>query len=212
MDSYSIATYAYSQLSKATAKDSLKALCVNLLRYGALAQQYKNYCTDNLADAQLTEEQKAYLTDPDTVSFDSVNRVLDDLSNAPVSWVGKSLSLDSKVTLKFIFDASSYTGDPSALSLRITYRNTDGETVTATATGAEVYTAGTQRYFIDFDGLLAAELRSTVSVAVYDGNTRVSPTLEYSASSYGNGKTGTLLSLCRALMAYSDMAKAFFEN
>ncbi|MBR6825417.1 MAG: hypothetical protein IKM59_02610, partial [Oscillospiraceae bacterium] len=61
------------------------------------------------------------------------------------------------------------------------------------------------------DGLLAAELRSTVCVAVYDGNSQVSPTMEYSAGTYGNGKTGNLLAVCRALMAYSDCAKAFFK-
>ena len=209
-DLYSIATYAYSQMSKAGAKESLKALCANLLRYGSVAQQYKKYCTDNLPDAKLTEEQKAYLTNLDSIAFDSVNIEREDLDAPTVAWVGKSLILDSKVTLKFVFDTSAYAGDPEALTLRITYKNTAGETVTAVAEGVEVYTPGVNRYAIDFDGLLAAELRSTVSVAVYDGEQRVSNTMEYSVSSYGNGKTGSLLELCKALMAYSDMAKAFF--
>ena len=79
-------------------------------------------------------------------------------------------------------------------------------------TGAYVYQANYNRYCFDFDGLLVAELRSTVTVAVYDGDTQVSPTLEYSASTYGKGKTDALLAVCQALMAYSDMAKAYFAN
>ncbi len=209
-DVYSIATYAYSQLNKSSTEESLKALCANLLRYGTVTQLYKNYCTDRLPDGKLTEAQRAYLTELSTTVFDDVDRNLDDLAQPTVTWVGKSLILDSKVTLRFIFQAPSYTGDPTKLSLRVTYKNTRGETVTARVEGAELYQAEKSRYAFDFDGLLAAELRSTLSVAVYAGEDRISPTIEYSASTYGNGKEGELLTVCQALMAYSDLAKAYF--
>ena len=48
-----------------------------------------------------------------------------------------------------------------------------------------------------------------MSAAVYHGNTRVSATLQYSGAAYGNGKTGQLLTVCKALFAYSDSAKAY---
>ncbi|MBQ2445888.1 MAG: hypothetical protein II272_05535 [Oscillospiraceae bacterium] len=51
---------------------------------------------------------------------------------------------------------------------------------------------------------------SVVSVQVYHGETPLSCTLQYSADTYGNNKTGALLQLCKALMAYSDSAKAYF--
>jgi len=209
-DVYSIADYAYTQLNKDTTTESLKTLCANLLRYGTLTQEYKNYCTDNLPDTQLTEAQRGLLTDLNGITFETVNRTLDDLADPKVIWSGKSLILDSKVTLKFVFNAANYTGNPTALTLRVTYANTRGETVTATLTAPTLYGAGGTQYAFDFDGLLAAELRSTVSVAVYEGDTRVSPTLEYSASSYGNNKPADLQAVCKALMAYSDAAKAYF--
>jgi hypothetical protein len=65
-------------------------------------------------------------------------------------------------------------------------------------------------YVFDFDGLMAAELRTVINAAVYAGNTQVSNTLQYSADTYGNGKSGMLLRLCQALFAYSDSAKAYF--
>ncbi len=209
-DLYSIADYAYAQLNKDTTVHSLKVLCTNLLRYGTLTQKYKNYCTDNLPDASLTAEQRALLTDLNTVSFETVNRTLDDLADPKVTWAGKSLILDSKVTLKFVFNAASYAGDPTKLSLRVTYTNTAGQTVTVTLADPVLYQADRAQYAFDFDGLLAAELRSAVSVAVYEGDTRVSATLEYSASSYGNGKPADLQTVCKALMAYSDAAKVYF--
>ena len=97
------------------------------------------------------------------------------------------------------------------LTLKVRYVNRNGETVETTVSGAELYNANQNRYAFTFDGLLAAELRSVVDVAIYQGNTRLSQTLRYSPDTYGNNKTGQLLTLCRALFAYSDTAKAYFS-
>lgn len=42
------------------------------------------------------------------------------------------------------------------------------------------------------------------------GETPLSCTLQYSDDTYGNNKTGSLLTLCKALFAYSDSAKSYF--
>ena len=67
-------------------------------------------------------------------------------------------------------------------------------------------------YVFTVDTLLAAELRTVVSAQIFHGDTPVSCTLQYSADTYGNNKTGTLLDLCKALFAYSDSAKAYFAG
>ena len=211
-DVYSIATYAYAQLDKAGSTDSLKALCANLLRYGALTQQYKNYCTNDLPDARLSPSQKALLTDLNKVAFDQANTVLNDVASPMISWEGKALLLDSKVTLRFVINTAAYVGTVSKLSLRVSYLDSEGKEQSAVMSDPGSYQTGTDLYYFDFDGLRAAELRAVVSAAVYLGDTQVSPTLQYSASSYGNGKSGTLLNLCKALMAYSDCAKAYFAS
>ena len=77
-------------------------------------------------------------------------------------------------------------------------------------TVAELYNAKLGFYAFTFDGLLAAELRTVVTVQVYRGETPVSATLQYSADTYGNNKTGALGDLCKALFAYSDSALAYF--
>ena len=209
-DTYSVAQYAYSQLSKDTVADSLKTVCADLLRYGAKAQIFKGYRTDSLADAAMTVEQQAYLSDMEAVTFGNVNRDLNDLPNAPISWAGKTLNLESKVSVKFVFNPAAYEGDLNALSLRVSYQDAQGTDKTATVGQAEPYGQGTGLYAFTFDGFLAAELRSVVSVRIYAGETPLSSTLQYSADTYGNNKTGTLLDLCKALFAYSDSAKAFF--
>ena len=146
----------------------------------------------------------------EAVTFGNVNRDLNDLPNAPISWAGKTLNLESKVSLKFVFNPAAYEGDLNALSLRVSYQDAQGTDKTATVGQAEPYGQGTGLYAFTFDGFLAAELRSVVSVRIYAGETPLSSTLQYSADTYGNNKTGTLLDLCKALFAYSDSAKAFF--
>ncbi len=211
-DLYSVATYAYTQLNKADAAPGLKTLCAELLRYGAAAQSFKGYRTNALADAKMTDAHRAHLSDLDTVSFGKNSSQLGDLSAPKVTWKGKSLLMDSKITLRFIFDASSYTGDVEALSLHVSYVNYAGQTVSTVVEQANPYGANASWYAFDFDGLLAAELRSVVSVAVYEGNTQISETMRYSADTYGNGKTGALLTVCKAMIAYSDAALAYFTS
>ncbi len=211
VDRYSVATYAYAQLNKATASLALKSLCADLLRYGKEAQLFKEYRVDALADAQMTDAHKAYLSDTEAVTFGSNNSTLSDLANPVITWAGKTLSLDSKVSVKYIFDVSSaYTGKIEDLQLKVRYVDIAGDTLTCYITDPEAYGTTAGRYSFTFDGLLAAELRHVVDVAVYQGNTQLSQTLRYSPDTYGNNKTGQLLTLCKALFAYSDTAKAYF--
>jgi len=210
VDVYSIATYAYAQLNKTGIAESLKILCADLLRYGSKAQIFKSYRTDSLADADMTAVHKAYLSDMDAVTFGNTNRVLNDLPNASITWAGKSLNLESKVALKFVFNMSSHIGELSDLRLRISYEDVYGIEKTEIITNPEAYGQGTGAYVFTLDSLLAAELRTVVSAQIYAGETPVSATLQYSPDTYGNNKTGTLLDLCKALFAYSDSAKAYF--
>ena len=211
VDEYSIATYAYGQLNKTEISEKLKTLCADLLRYGARAQIFKAYRTDSLADAAMIEEHKAYLSDMEAVTFGNTNQVLDDLKNVPITWAGKALDLESKVALKFVFNPANYQGDLSTLTLRVSYADINGELKTLSVGNPELYNPDMGLYVFTLDALLAAELRSVVSVQIFAGDNPVSCTLQYSADTYGNNKTGNLLELCKALFAYSDSAKAYFQ-
>jgi len=211
VDTYSVAQYAYTQLNKEGADPKLKALCAELLRYGSAAQIFKGYRTDALADGSMTEAQRAYLADLSAVTFGNTNRQHADLSNPTAKWLGKSLILDSKVTLRYVVDLTACETTDN-ITLRVRYRDYAGAEQTAVLTEAEPYGSVDGYYSFDFSGLLAAELRTVLQAAVYAGDTQISNTLEYSVDTYGNNKTGTLDTLCRALMAYSDAAKTFFAK
>ena len=209
VDDYSIADYAYSQLNKPGAAESLKILCADLLRYGSTAQIFKAYRTDALVDSTMTETHRSYLSDMEGITFGNTNRTLTDLEAPVITWAGKSLDLNSKVVLKFVFSKGTYTGPVEELRLKVRYADFKGLECEQWIGDAEPYGDGGY-YAFAFDGLLAAELRSVVSVQVYHGETPLSCTLQYSADTYGNNKTGKLLTLCKALFAYSDSAKTYF--
>ncbi len=211
-DVYSIGTYAYNQLNKTTVAEDLKHLCADLLRYGSYAQLYKEYRTDALVDAAMTDAMKAYLSDMEGVTFNNNKSDLGDFENPGAKWMGRSLNLDSKVVVKFIFALVDTSINVEDLTAEITYENYKGEVVTVTVGNAELYNSSLGYYAFSFDSLLAAELRTVMNAVIYNGETRVSSTLTYSVDTYGNGKTGALLDVCKALIAYSDTALAYFNK
>ncbi|MBR4308647.1 MAG: hypothetical protein IKT58_03530 [Oscillospiraceae bacterium] len=207
---YSIACYALSQMSKSYASDSLKTLCADLLRYGSYAQLYKGYRTDALAMDAMTPEQMAYLSDLNAVSFDTVNAMGTEFSDPLITWKGKTLALNNKVSVVYVVDVSNYAGAPEDLSLKLSYTNAQGQPKDLTLTESRPYGDDGKYYAFYMDALLAAELRTVLTAQVYLGETPVSNTLTYSPATYGKGKTGALLDLCKALFAYSDSAKGYF--
>ena len=211
-DDYSIADYAYGRLENITSSEKLKTLCAELLRYGAMAQRYKGYCTDTLADGKMTEVHRAFLTDPDAVVPGGINMELPSLKEQPVVWAGKALALDSRITIRYIIDPAAYEGATEDLRLVIRYQDIEGREKTVVLTDPEPYGAAIARLAFDFDGLLAAEIRTVLMATVYDGDVAVSNTLLYSADTYAKGKTGALGDLCNALIAYSDAARAYFQS
>ena len=113
--------------------------------------------------------------------------------------------------IKFIVDLSNYTGDIEDLSMTLSYADYKGQTRTASVETIEVYRESDGLYAFSYYGLLAAELRTAVTAQVLAGDTPVSNILTYRADTYGNGKTGQLLQVCKALFAYSDSALASFN-
>ena len=210
-DIYSISQYAYSQMGKTGVPAELKTLCAQLLRYGSMAQIYKGYRTDALADGNMTEEQRDLLTELSTVVFGSNNRVVSEMANPKVTWAGKSLILDSKVTIRYVVDVKDEALSADELSVLVRYIDYSGEERQVILTGAQPYGEKANRFSFDFDSLLAAELRTPLYATIYVGETQVSDTLIYSADSYGANRPGDLGNLCRAMIAYADSARAFFK-
>ena len=210
-DVFSIADYAYGMLNNATVEDSLKVLCANLLRYGSEAQRFKSYRTNAPADAKMTDAHRKYLTNTATLQFKNADKLLGDAENPTIKWVGKTLALDSKIGIKFVFDANGYATEK--LTIKLTYRDYAGTKKTIELSDPTVYNASAGYYAVTCYELSAAELRTVITAVICDGEKQLSESLQYSPESYASKTGGTTLEpLCRALFAYSDSAHAYFTR
>ena len=215
-DRYSVCEYAMAQMNKDNASAKLKTLCANLLRYGALAQSYKSYRSDALADRYMTEQHRSYLTALDSVTFSNNQLELSNGSGLPFTWIGKGLNLGSRVGLTFRFREKSGTASYEDWRIRVQYRDGKGQLCTCEIPEEDVIETvenGVKYYSFTFSDLSVCELRNVVCFTVVGtDNTLLSSNLIYSAESYCYGKTGTLGDVCKALFAYSDSARAFFTE
>ena len=82
---------------------AMQELAVDLLNYGAAAQIYSDYKTDDLADKNLTAEQKALASAPKATESPLT------LVNGN-DWVGAGVRFDTKLGLYFVFAAESVDG------------------------------------------------------------------------------------------------------
>lgn len=101
---FSPVMYAQLILQKEDAADTMKELAIALMNYGAAAQVYFNYKTDNLMNAWLTEEQRDYAW-----SNDMINALPKDTSkylyagDDRIVWRGSSVTFVGAVNQNFYF-------------------------------------------------------------------------------------------------------------
>ncbi|MBR6825193.1 MAG: hypothetical protein IKM59_01465 [Oscillospiraceae bacterium] len=159
----------------------------------------------------MTQVHKSYLADLTAVAPGEINMELPSLREPSVTWGGKALALDSKITIRYIIHPLHYAGREKDLRLVIRYQGIDGKEKTAELRDPQPYGTEGALYVFDFDGLLAAELRTVLMATVYADDVAVTTTLLYSPDTYARGKAGALGMLCNALLAYSDAARAYFQ-
>ncbi len=206
---YSVATYCYNMLEKATGNSyaTLRTLLVDILHYGAKTQEYMGYRLDSLCNASLTEEQLACGTTGSRKFSTLQDREYVKVAEPSVLWLGVGLNLRESVAMRFKIETESYEG------LRAEFRLAD-EIYSVEAKDFDYREDGT---YIHFYSLTAAQMSEPVYVTLYRGEEQVSHSFRYSVESYaysmeGNGSIPHLAELVKAMMAYGDSARAYAES
>ena len=150
----SIKAYAMRQLNKTT-DAKLQTVLVDMLNYGAAAQDYfDDYGIDDLANADLTAEQKAYATQ-------SVNPV--DGRVKGTNYYGTTISLKSNILLTMYFENLS-----TDMHAEITYTDHNGNEEKLTVEGKDFYVRNGGIYGIDVTGMAVADGKQLITCVVYD--------------------------------------------
>ena len=173
-----------------------KTMMVDMLNYGAAAQQYCNYNTEDLANNSLTAAQLACGT---AVSPTTANRLIYD-----GNYTGTRLILESRIQMQLGFrnlDKSMYAV--------YTYVDHYGVRYTVRVDGSQFIKLNSYLYAIELSRLVYADARELVSVRVYKADGTLYARASDSMESYIHraGASG----LYEALMKFTDSAKQYLH-
>ena len=219
---YSAKTYAMNQL-KGT-NDAVKPLVVAMLNYGAAAQQFFDYRTDSLMNADLTADQQALVQKYDSGMASAIVPVESHKAGAFVA-NGGFTRMRPSVTFGGAFSINYFFTPAYAPDGEITMYYWDAKTLNSidamtaeNALGSEkmVQVEGGE-YFAAYTDIAAKEIGDTVYVAaVYESNgvTYCTGVLPYSLSLYckrfAENTTSPAQNLAAATMVYGHYAEKFF--
>jgi hypothetical protein len=220
LNQYSPKQYAMSRLEKSE-NENLKALCVAMLNYGAAAQTYFGYKTDDLMNADLTAEQQAlvgeYNADLFTgaVAADPAKTGAFTATETGFSSRSASVSFEGAFALNFYFqlDREDYEVDFYYWT-KDAYESLD-ELMASNATGTMLLQSDENGiFYAPIAGIAAKELDDTIYVAAtytIGGETFCTGVIPYSISTYcmkhANGNMGQL---AQATAMYGYYAESYF--
>lgn len=198
---YSVLTYINNMYGKVETAE-FRTLLADLAAYGEAAQNYVSYNTANLVTADVVDGLMAYATK----AAPELNNATAITGEGAVKFTGAYLSLREKITVCYVIDASEYSGNVADLELRIF----DGSRQIGTAAFKNV----NGKYVASFSDLNALQMRTVLTAEVYEGDTCVSTTLDYSIESYAASKAAgsdTLADLVNAMMNFGISAETYFN-
>ena len=211
---YSIKEYAMKQISKNNIPANLKTLLVDMLNYGTAAQIYFGYNTNNLANADLTEDQQA-LASQEVAELTSHKNAIN-AEGATVVLAGTTIILENAIETNYYLNLNGANAED--LVAKITYVDCLGNKVEEVVEGKDFVVNG-KYHVVRFSGLGSREMRTVYSMTVFDkeGNV-VSGTYEYSIESYAVSQLSkategsALYNVLIAMMKYGLSAESYFNK
>lgn len=220
---YSARMYAKSTLDDVSKSEQMKAAVVALMNYGAEAQKYFGYKTDELMNAFITDAQQAMLDGYGAGALDSLTPA--DLekqgefvanggfaSKYPSIITGGAFEVNYYFTPEFAVDGTMtlycWSEDTYLNAEKLTAENADSVKTMCVVNGQ--YVGSSQE-------IVAKDLDKTVyAAAVYESNgvTYSTGVLPYSIAAYclSNAQNAELADMVNAIAVYGCAAKELFAN
>ena len=210
---FSVRMYAMNQLDMTT-NCEFKTLLVDMLNYGAQAQMYFGYRTNNLANDDLTGVHRLYQTSAEPI-LKSLKKVVPN-TDATAFFNSNSLVLENQIVMKYYL----VIGDEQSMdnvSVKFTYITAlgDKKTVSIPASSFD-YDETTGRYSVRLQTVAAKDADQPVTATIYDGNTPISDEFTYSIGTYAfnisqrEDMDPSLQEIVYAMMRYCQSAETYF--
>lgn len=205
----SVKEYAYTLLDRYSGDEysKLRTLLVDLLNYGAMAQKYVGYKTDNLVNSELTAVQKSWGSNGGEEFKNISDLNYKTISSPTAQWNTCGLVLNNSIMLRAKFSAK----DVENKTVEIAFRNTK-----FTYDKNDFVNNGDGTYYVYCNELFAHELSDKLLLTVYENGVPCSNTMLFSVESYASviqqssAYKGTALDdLTQAMMRYGKSAAAY---
>jgi len=199
----SVKDYLMRGLDLATSTDAKKTMYVDMLRYGAVAQTYFQYDTENLVDADLTEAHMAYATTEIPEAVDGSK------SEGNIGKLNTSVVLKARVTLTLSFLKPG----ANIANMKFVVKDIDGAVIKE----LPAYNLNPVMVAADFDDVGAKQMRRLVTITLYEGDTAITDTVTWSVESYvasvrANSTDAGQIDLVNAMLTYGDAVAAYMAT
>ncbi len=199
----SIREYLLQKADSESSPAELKTMAIDMLNYGATAQLYFGYDTDNLVNSGLTEEQLSYAT-----TTPASAEMKNSIKNYGVN-IKTNVVLGNEVTLHLnaIYRVESE---------NLRYLVKDAATSDLIAE-LKPQTMADVMHSAAFAGVSAKNMRRPLTIGLYDGDALVSKTLTWSIEGYAaellaqENTPQTLRDLMNAMLLYGDSTAAYMS-
>ena len=215
---YSVKQYVYKTLENASDHEAIRTLLVDMLNYGAAAQEYFGYLTDDLVNADLTEEQKAWATQ-EMAPLEETDTIVDGPEDS-VQLHNTAISLVSVIRLNFIFSPGNH--DINDIIVVFTYTDLNGEEkkMEVDRSSFSEPPAGFDRYGVMFSEYGATQIRDEVRISFKSKATgeAIGDSGTYSIESYLASVSQKpdcseeFLNLVDKMVKYGDSSRAYFKR
>lgn len=169
----SMRAFAMRGLANATSSAKMKTALVDMLNYGAAAQDQFTYNQDDYANSLLTDEQKALATaDVSPVNTSENN-----------GFVGSVLTLNNEIAFDLLIMESKMGASVDTTYAVVEYTNHNGAAISETILATEMTDAGSYRRF-SIPGIGIADYNQNVVTTLYDAEGNVLASFTDSINSY----------------------------
>ena len=176
--------------------DKEKTMVVDMLNYGAAAQEYFSYGTADLANAQLTAEQLAFASESVSCTNSRVGSGL---------FAASTVVLKSNIQMMFAFRNVE-----DGMYAVVTFTNHRG-TEKSLVVQSSAFTANGNFQVVTVENLVVADGRQDVTCKLYSAEGELVGSVTDSLASYTARNNGADVLFIR-MMQYSDSAYNYFHN
>ena len=173
-----------------------KALFVDMMNYGAEAQLYLKYNTEDLANSRMTDEHKSYASEA---------KELNSTLSRGDKWYASNLIMESNISFWVAFN-----GITTNMYATVEFYDHLGNLVTMDISGDEFGKSGSF-YYVDINKLVIADARQIITITIYNADGSVYTTCQESIEDY-LARRSSISDLYQAIMKFADSAHAYLHR